>query len=30
MRRYKAPLEVIAEDATGRLNKAGGIGAWLK
>ena len=30
MRRYKAPLEVIAEDAAGRLNKAGGIGAWLK
>ena len=29
-RRYKVPLEVIAEDAAERLSKAGGIGAWLK
>jgi hypothetical protein len=29
-RRYKVPLEVIAEDAADRLSKAGGIGAWLK
>src|SRR6202040_2585013 len=30
MRRYKAPLEVIAGDVAEKLNKAGGIGAWLK
>jgi len=29
-RRYKVPLEVIAEDAADRLSKAGGIGSWLK
>ena len=30
VRRYKVPLEVIAEDVAGRLKRAGGIGAWLK
>ena len=30
LRRYKVPLEVIAEDVPERLSKAGGIGAWLK
>jgi hypothetical protein len=29
-RRYKVPLEVIAEEVSARLSKAGGIGAWLK
>jgi|GEM_PF-6431704 len=29
-RRYKVPLEVIAQDVADRLSKAGGIGAWLK
>jgi Bacterial archaeo-eukaryotic release factor family 10 len=30
VRRYKVPLEVIAEDVAERLSKAGGIGAVLK
>jgi len=30
VRRYKVPLEVIAEDVAERLSKAGGIGALLK
>jgi hypothetical protein len=29
-KRYKVPLEVIAEDVGERLRKAGGIGGWLK
>ena len=29
-KRYKVPLEVIADDAGDRLRKAGGIGALLK
>jgi release factor family 10 len=28
-RRFKAPLEVVAEDAGQKLRQAGGIGAWL-
>jgi peptide subunit release factor 1 (eRF1) len=28
-RRYKAPLEVVAEDAEEKLRQVGGIGAWL-
>jgi hypothetical protein len=30
VKRYKVPLEVIADDAGDRLRKAGGIGALLK
>jgi hypothetical protein len=30
VRRYKVPLEVIAGDVAEKLNRAGGIGAWLK
>ena len=30
LKRYNVPLEVIAEDVSERLSKAGGIGAWLK
>ncbi len=29
-RRYRVPLEVVAEEAGAKLRKAGGIGAWLK
>jgi len=30
VRRYKVPLEVVADEAGGMLRQAGGIGAWLK
>jgi len=30
VRRYKVPLEVIADELAERLSRAGGIGAWLK